>query len=410
MTCLTGTARLQPELNRKYMVDVLGRLLAIPSPSGYCRDIMTYVAEEVRRFGFALEWTPKGNGIVSIPGQRPAEEDAIAKAATFDALSDAVSQPSGSPDTVSLNAYSPHTDPQNSSSPGPVPQAAASAGTLGLSAHVDTLGAMVRAVKPNGSIRFTAIGGYAMQTVEGEYCLIHTRDGRKYEGTVLSTKPSVHVYDDARDWKREEANMEIRIDERTSSKEETIQLGIGVGDIISWDPRTRILDNGWIKSRHLDDKAGVAALLGLLEWLHRTGTTPPRAVKLIISTYEEVGHGAASLPADITELIAVDMGAIGDDLSATERDVSICAKDSSGPYDYEMTSKLIALARREGIPHAVDIYPHYGSDASAALRGGSNIRAALVGPGVHASHGMERTHADAIAGTAALLLAYLLES
>src|SRR5690606_35646398 len=168
--------------------------------------------------------------------------------------------------------------------------------------------AMVRAVKPNGCIRFTPLGGYAMQTVEGEYCRIHTRDGRQYEGTVLSTKPSVHVYDDARDWKREEANMEIRIDEQTTSKEETQRLGIGVGDFISWDPRTRVLDNGWIKSRHLDDKAGVAALLGLLEWLSRTGTASPRAVKLILSTYEEVGHGAASLPADITELIAVDMG------------------------------------------------------------------------------------------------------
>jgi len=412
MTRLTGTASLQPELNRDYMVEVLGRLLAIPSPSGYCRDIMAYVAEEVRRLGFALEWTPKGNGIVTIPGQRPAEEDAVAEAAPFDVAPDAASQPSGSPDAVSQNALSPHAhiDPQKSFLSGAVPQAAASSGTLGLSAHVDTLGAMVRAVKPSGCIRFTPIGGYAMQTVEGEYCLIHTRDGRKYEGTVLSTKPSVHVYDDARDWKREEANMEIRIDERTTSKEETILLGVGVGDIISWDPRTRILDNGWIKSRHLDDKASVAALFGLLEWLQRTGTKPPRAVKLVFSTYEEVGHGAASLPADITELIAVDMGAIGDDLSATERDVSICAKDSSGPYDYEMTSKLIALARREGIPHAVDIYPHYGSDASAALRGGSNIRAALVGPGVHASHGMERTHTDAIVGTAALLLAYLLET
>lgn len=380
MTCLTGTSRLLPELNREYMVDVLGRLLAIPSPSGYCRDIMAYIAGEARRLGFELEWTPKGNGIVTIPGRRREEADATGKPAP------------------------------RAASPNAVPQTAASAGTLGLSAHADTLGAMVRAVKPSGCIRFTPIGGYAMQTVEGEYCLIHTRDGRKYEGTVLSTKPSVHVYDDARDWKREEANMEIRIDERTSSKEETLRLGIGVGDIISWDPRTRILDNGWIKSRHLDDKASVAALFGLLEWLHRSGTIPPRDVKLIISTYEEVGHGAASLPADVTELIAVDMGAIGDDLTATERDVSICAKDSSGPYDYEMTSKLIALAKRDGIPHAVDVYPHYGSDASAALRGGSNIRAALVGPGVHASHGMERTHAEAIAGTAALLLAYLLEA
>ncbi|WP_370636331.1 M42 family metallopeptidase [Cohnella sp. CFH 77786] len=354
------TETLKPDLNRAYILEVLRTLLAIPSPSGYCHDIMSRVSEEAARLGFSLETTPKGNGILTIPGTGSAGDPAK--------------------------------------------------GTIGLTAHVDTLGAMVRAVKPDGKIRFTPIGGYAMQTVEGEYCLIHTRDGRKYEGTVLSTKPSVHVYPDARDWKREEANMEIRIDEPVKSKEDTEKLGIAVGDFISWDPRTRMLDNGWIKSRHLDDKASVAALFGLLEWLARADRTPVRPVKIIFSTYEEVGHGSSHIPPDIMEMIAVDMGAIGDDLSATERDVSICAKDSTGPYDYEMTSKLIELAKREGIPYAVDIYPHYGSDASAALHGGSNIRAALVGPGVHASHGMERTHADAIVGTAALLLAYILES
>jgi putative aminopeptidase FrvX len=345
---------LQPKLNRDYIVNLLEELLLIPSPSGFCMDIMKRIQEEALNLGYTFEMTPKGNGMITVPGQSANE-------------------------------------------------------VLGLTAHVDTLGAMVRSIKPNGMVRFTPIGGYAMQTVEGEYCLIHTRDGRKYEGTVLSTKPSVHVYPDMRDQKREEANMEIRIDELVQTKEEVEKLGIAVGDIISWDPRTRILPNGWVKSRHLDDKASVAALFGLLEWLKREGKTPARTVKLILSTYEEVGHGSSSIPADITEFIAVDMGALGDDLSATERDVSICAKDSTGPYDYNMTSKLIDLAKRENLPFAVDIYPQYGSDASAALRGGSNIRAALVGPGVHASHGMERTHTDAIANTAALLLAYIME-
>jgi putative aminopeptidase FrvX len=350
---------LAPELNRAYIVEMVKKLLAVPSPSGYCMDIMKLVSEEAAKLGYGMESTPKGNGIITIPR--------------------------GAADTE------------------------ASGNAIGLSAHVDTLGAMVRSIKPDGKIRFTPIGGYAMQTVEGEYCLVHTRDGRKYEGTVLSTKPSVHVYPDAREWKREEANMEIRMDENVSAKEETEKLGIAVGDFISWDPRTRVMDNGWIKSRHLDDKASVAALFGLLEWLKRSGRTPARTVKLIVSTYEEVGHGSSHIPADIDEMIAVDMGALGDDLSATEKDVSICAKDSTGPYDYGMTTRLIELAKREGIPHAVDIYPHYGSDASAALHGGSNIRAALIGPGVHASHGMERTHADAVVNTAALLLAYILE-
>jgi len=343
-----------PKLNRDYILEWLEHLLNTPSPSGYCMDIMKIIKQEVERMKFQIEMTPKGNAIITIPGQ----------------------------------------DNEH---------------VLALSGHVDTLGAMVRSIKPNGMLRFTAIGGYAMQTVEGEYCLIHTRDGRTYEGTVLSTKPSVHVYSDARDWKREEANMEVRIDELVDSKEATENLGICVGDFISWDARARLLPNGWVKSRHLDDKASVAALLGILEWIHQNNITPTRTVKIILSTYEEVGHGTAHIPADITEMIAVDMGALGDDLSATERDVSICAKDSSGPYDYNMTTRLIELAKREQLAYAVDIYPHYGSDASAALRGGNNIRAALIGPGVHASHGMERTHADAIVNTAALLVAYMME-
>ncbi len=243
-------------------------------------DIMKHMEAETERLGYPLEITPKGNGIITIPGEK----------------SDQV---------------------------------------IGISAHLDTLGAMVRSIKPNGMIRFTPVGGYAMHTVEGEYCLIHTRDGRKYAGTVLSTKASVHVFSDARDWKREEANMEIRIDELVKTKADTEGLGISVGDFISWEPRTRILPNGFVKSRHLDDKASVAALLGFMEWLKREGRTPSRTLKLILSTYEEVGHGSSNIPADITEMIAVDMGALGDDLSATEQDVSICAKDSTGPYDYQ---------------------------------------------------------------------------
>lgn len=345
---------LNSQLDAEYIVNQLKVILAIPSPSGYCMEIMRYVGDEARKLGYEMEQTPKGVGMITIPGEDPS--------------------------TV-----------------------------VGLSAHVDTLGAMVRSVKSNGMLRFTPIGGYSMQSVEGEYCLIHTRDGRKYEGTVLTTRPSGHVYADHRDLKREEANMEIRIDELVTSKEETLSLGISVGDFISWDPRTRVLDNGWIKSRHLDDKASVAALMGVMEWLKREGRTPKHTLKLIISTYEEVGHGNAYIPPDITELLAIDMGALGDDLSGSERHVSICAKDSGGPYDYGMTTRLIELAKREQLPHAIDIYPQYGSDATAALRGGSNIRAALLGPGVHASHGMERTHKDAVVGTAALLLAYVME-
>jgi putative aminopeptidase FrvX len=207
--------------------------------------------------------------------------------------------------------------------------------------------------------------------------------------------------------KREEENMEVRIDEDVSSKADVLALGINTGDFISFDPRTVLLNNGYIKSRHLDDKASVAAIFGLLEMMAREKLVPSDPVKVFISTYEEIGHGSSYIPPDITEFIAVDMGAMGDDLTCTEKEVSICAKDSSGPYDYGMTSRLIELAKEESIPYAVDIYPFYGSDASAALRGGQNIKAALIGPGVHASHGMERTHIDAISATIRLLRAYL---
>lgn len=347
---------LKPDLDRPYTIQLLEKLLSTPSPSGFCMQIMRLIQVEASKLGLSLEFTPKGNGIITIPGSNPKDNEVIA-----------------------------------------------------LTAHVDTLGAMVRSIKSNGTIRFTPVGGYAMHSVEGEYCLIHTRDGRAYDGTVLTTKPSVHVFTDARDLKREEANMEIRIDETVKSKDDVLKLGIGVGDFISWDARTRVLPSGFIKSRHLDDKASVAAIFGLLKWLKDEGKQPVRTVKIIISTYEEVGHGSSYIPEDITEMIAVDMGAMGDDLSTTEYDVSICAKDSTGPYDYLMTSALIDLAKREELPYAVDIYPHYGSDASAAMHGGSNIKAALIGPGVHASHSMERTHSNAVMNTAALLLAYIME-
>jgi putative aminopeptidase FrvX len=345
---------LKTKMNPSYCLDVLSMLLQTPSPTGYTHLIMAKVEEEFKKLGFEMTYTHKGCGIVIIPGLQ-------------------------------------------------------SERVIGISAHVDTLGAMVRSIKGNGCLSITSLGGFMMGAIENEYCKIHTRDGRIYDGTILTTRPSVHVYEDAREFKRDEANMEVRIDELVSSKEDTLALGVRPGDTISFDPRVRVKENGYIKSRHLDDKASVAAIFGLLELMVRENIKPKYTIKVFISTYEEVGHGSSYIPEDITELIAVDMGALGDDLSGSEREVSICAKDSSGPYDYHMTSQLIKLAERLEIGYAVDIYPRYGSDASAALRGGRDIRAALMGPGVHASHSMERTHIDAIVNTAALLAAYMVE-
>ncbi|WP_411345923.1 M42 family metallopeptidase [Paenibacillus sp. WLX1005] len=341
-------------MNREYTLSLLQQLLETPSPTGYTHHLLATLHEEALRLGVQADYNHKGGLILTLAGQDDSR-------------------------------------------------------TIALSGHVDTLGAMVRAVKPDGKIRMTMVGGFTMNSIENEYCIIHTRSGKTYTGTILSTEPSVHVYDHAETLKRTENHMEVRIDEVVASKEDVDALGIAVGDYISFDARPVMTDSGYIKSRHLDDKASVAAMFGLLESAHTHQWKPRHTVKLLISNYEEVGHGTAYIPGDIDEMIAVDMGCIGDDLSCKETDVSICVKDSSGPYDYEMTGKLAELARREQIPFALDVYPHYGSDASAALRGGNNIRAALIGPGVHASHSMERTHSDAVINTARLLAAYITE-
>lgn len=341
------------KINKTYLQDILKMLLTTPSPSGYCHKIMDKVENEVRNLGYEFEKTKKGCGIITIPGKN--------------------------------SDY-----------------------TIGLAAHVDTLGAMVRSIKGSGALRFTSIGSYMMSTVEGEYCKIHTRNGKIYDGTVLTTKPAVHVYSDARDQKRKEENMEIRIDELVKSKEEVEALGVATGDYISFDSRTTIMENGFIKSRHLDDKAGVAILFSLIELLKSSKLTPKNKIKIFISTYEEVGHGASFIPEDIDELIAVDMGAMGDDLNCKETQVSICAKDSSGPYDYDIVSKLVELAKKNDVDYEVDIYPSYSSDVSAALSGGNNIVGGLIGPGVHASHSMERTHMRGLINTIKLLAAYII--
>jgi putative aminopeptidase FrvX len=346
-----------PEYNQDYTLGLLERLLRTPSPTGFTHRILRELSEETERLGFRMERLAKGGGVVTVQG-----------------------------------------------TPGSAPR-----GALCLSAHVDTLGAMVRSIASDGTLKLTILGGYMMQSIENEYCFVHTREGKTIPGTILPSKPSVHVYPEARDQKREEANYFVRLDEPVNGVEDVKRLGIGAGDYISLDPRPVFFPNGYVKSRHLDDKAGVAVLFTLLEGMARTGTRPLRDLVFLISNYEEIGHGSSYVPSSVEEMLAVDMGAIGDDLTCTERDVSICAKDSTGPYDYGMTQRLVAHAERLGLGYAVDIYPRYGSDASAALRGGHNIRAALVGPGVHASHGMERTHRDALRNAYQLIAAFALE-
>ncbi len=333
-----------------YIMDFAKSILAIPSPSGYTKEIIPYLEKVVHQLGYPCYLTKKGNLIVEVEGS---------------------------------------TDV-----------------TLGLSGHVDTLGAMVRSVMSNGHLKFTTIGGPIWPTLDGEYCTIRTREGKTYTGTFLSTSPAIHVFKDATSKTRDPENMIVRIDEVVKSKEDTVKLGIAPGDFIFFDTKTVITDSGYIKSRFLDDKISVSIIFGLLKYLKDQSIKPRQNLKIIISTYEEVGHGASYIP-EVDELIAVDMGCIGDDLSCTENQVSICCKDSSGPYDYDITTKLVELSKSNDIDYATDIYPYYGSDVSAALHGGSDIKGALIGPGVHASHGMERTHKDALENTLKLLINYI---
>lgn len=338
----------------EYTVEVLQKLTTTPSVAGNTGTVINWVEKELARWGVAARHTAKNALVATFPGRR---ED-MART---------------------------------------------------LSGHVDTLGAMVKEIKSNGRLAISFIGGFMGQSVEGEYCLVETADGQFYSGTILTIEPTVHVYDEPGKLERKPKNMEIRLDEVVHSKEDVKKLGIEVGDFVSFDPRTVVTDSGFIKSRHLDDKAGVAILLGVMRYLVDKAPKLPYTTHFLISNYEEVGHGAAHIPANTAEFIAVDMGALGDGQNSDEFSVSICAKDSSGPYDYELRKRLVALAKQHGIQYKLDVYPHYGSDAGAAVRAGWDIKTGLIGPGVDASHAMERTHRDALENTAKLALAYILE-
>ena len=280
----------------------------------------------------------------------------------------------------------------------------------GLTAHVDTLGAMVLEIKRNGRLRLTQLGGWSWTSVEGEGVTIFASNGETYRGTFLPTTASIHAHTSKkRNAPRDDTNMEVRIDAHTESERETEALGIRVGDIIAFDPRVEVSQNGFIRSRHLDDKAGIASMFGAMVALADAGLQPAQDSYFHISNYEEVGHGAATgFPADLTDLISIDMAVVAPQQTSNEYSVTICAKDSAGPYHMQLRRELESLAQANNLSYATDIYPYYGSDGESYWRAGGDVRVGLVGPGVDASHHYERTHRDALDNTAKLLLAYLL--
>ena len=279
---------------------------------------------------------------------------------------------------------------------------------LFLAAHADTLGAMVAQIKGNGRLKMTGLGGMNPNNAEAENVKVYTRDGKVIEGTCQLCNASVHVNGDYSSAKRSWDTVEIVLDEDVNSAADARALGLEVGDMVCFDPRTRRTASGYLKSRFLDDKLSVGILLGFAKYLADNKITPARRVYGHITVYEEVGHGGSgSVPAGVTEAISVDMGCVGDGLQCTEKQVSICAKDSGGPYSYEVTGKLIAAAKKMGADYAVDVYPYYGSDVEATLRAGYDIRHGLIGAGVYASHGYERSHIDGVYNTLKVLCGYL---
>jgi putative aminopeptidase FrvX len=284
-----------------------------------------------------------------------------------------------------------------------------SAAPRALTAHVDTLGAMVKEIKPNGRLCITRLGGLLLPAVETEGCTVFTRRGDKIRGSLLIESASVHVYGkEATDKPRTEEHMEVRLDALTSSAAETRDLGIQVGDFIAFDPRVE-LTNGFVRSRFLDDKACVACMAAAIQALHAAGLKPTQDSYFHISNFEEVGHGAATgFPDNITELISVDMAAVGEGQASDEYHTTLCVKDSGGPYHHGLSNRLRDLADQYQIPYKVDIYPFYGSDGEAFWRAGGDVAVALIGPGVDASHNYERTHMEALEATTQWIMAYLL--
>jgi putative aminopeptidase FrvX len=280
-----------------------------------------------------------------------------------------------------------------------------------LTAHADTLGAMVKEIKSSGRLKMTQIGHYAWNTIEGEGCTIFASRGQPLRGSILLTEASGHVHGNAvNETKRDDENMEVRLDALTSSATDTRGLGISVGDFIAIDPRVEITNN-FVRSRHLDDKACVASLLAAIHALHQAGMRPVQTSYFLFSNYEEVGHGAAAgIPSEVTELLTVDMAAVGEGQTSDEYHATLCVKDTGGPYHYELSQRLRQLAEQYKIPHKVDVYPYYGSDGEAYWRAGGDVAVALIGPGVDASHNYERTHREALEATTQWVLAYLISA
>lgn len=338
----------------KNRLEQIAQLTNIPSPTGNTKQIVDYISQLFDKLNLNYKVTPKGGILVTVKGKDQDQRRFV-------------------------------------------------------TAHVDTLGGMVRAIKPDGRLKIDRIGGYTYASIDGVYATVHAvSTGNEHSGTILLHQTSVHTYSNSATAERNQDNMELRLDEKVFSAEDVKKLGIQVGDFISFHPRTEITDTGYIKSRHLDDKVSVALVLEVLTEISQGNLSLPVTTYFYISTNEEIGYGGNSnIHEKVVEYLAVDMGAMGDDQQTDEYSVSICVKDASGPYHLAFRQHLVELAKKYDIPYQLDIYPNYGSDASAAMKAGADVKHALFGAGIDASHAYERTHIESINATYQLLVAYL---
>lgn len=344
-----------PPIDTNYLIDFLTGLLNTPSPTGFAHQAIAYTEQALTVFpSLKLSHTRKGALVAAWPG---------------------------------LKADAPRA----------------------LTAHTDTLGAMVKEIRSDGRLKLTKLGSFAWNTVEGEGCTVFASKGGAVRGSILIAKASTHVYgNEVSELKRDDENMEVRLDARTAYADETEGLGIQVGDFVAFDPRVEVT-SGFVRSRHLDDKACVACIVTAVKALCDAGLQPTQTTTLLISNYEEVGHGAATgIPPEVTELLVVDMAAVGEGQTSDEFHATLCVKDSRGPYHHGLSQRLRQLADDHRIPYKVDIYPYYGSDGGAFWRAGGDAAVALIGPGVDASHNYERTHLEALVATTQWVVAYLL--
>jgi len=344
-----------PEIDTNGLIDFLVKLLNTPSPTGFTDRAIALCETELAALpGVTLTRTNKGALVAALPGE--SEQDWRA-----------------------------------------------------LTAHVDTLGAMVKEIKANGRVKMSKLGGYAWNTVEGEGVTVFLQNGSTLRGSILLSKASSHVHGgDVNKTERSDEVMEVRLDAKSASAEDTAALGVSVGDFVAFDPRVEVT-NGFVRSRHLDDKACVACMIYAAKALAEAGLMPHTTTVLHVSNYEEVGHGAAAgIPPQVTELISVDMAAVGDGQESDEFHATLCVKDSGGPYHYGLNQRMRQLAEDYEIPFKVDIYPYYGSDGEAFWRAGGDVAVSLIGPGVDASHNYERTHTEALVATTQWCMAYLL--